>query len=95
MFQMSWPELGNPVEGPANALAKELRDHFGATSGYPSLSVYVSYAHGDEKLEEIYGASLPRLVELKKKWDPDNLFGYNNALPTKLPSPSSGGGCPK
>ncbi|RYP44388.1 hypothetical protein DL768_009154 [Monosporascus sp. mg162] len=86
MFQMSWPELGNPVEEAANALARELRDDFAATSGYPDLSVYVSYAHGDEKIEQIYGRDkLPRLVALKGKWDPDNVFAYNNALPTKLP----------
>ncbi|RYO84495.1 hypothetical protein DL766_009435 [Monosporascus sp. MC13-8B] len=86
MFQMSWPELGNPVEEAANALARDLRRDFAATSGYPDVSVYVSYAHGDEKIQQIYGkGKLPRLVALKRKWDPDNVFAYNNALPTKLP----------
>ncbi|RYP20632.1 hypothetical protein DL765_002703 [Monosporascus sp. GIB2] len=86
MFQMSWPELGNPVEEAANALARELRRDFAATSGYPDLSVYVSYAHGDETVQQIYGKDkLPRLVALKRKWDPHNVFAYNNALPTKLP----------
>jgi hypothetical protein len=93
MFQMSWPELGNPVEKAANALAESLRADFAATSGYPDLSVYVSYAHGDEKLEQIYGDSLPRLVALKKKWDPKNVFKYNNGLPTEYPSNGSGHGC--
>lgn len=35
---------------------------------------YVNFAHGDEPLEEIYGDSLPRLQELKHKWDPENRF---------------------
>lgn len=84
MFQMGWPELGNPVEEAANAFARELRDAFAATSGYSDLSVYVSYAHGDENIEQIYGKDkLPRLVALKKQWDPDNVFKYHNALPTE------------
>ncbi|KAI0446151.1 FAD-binding domain-containing protein [Xylaria telfairii] len=89
MFQMSWPNLGNEVEKPANDLARSLREDFAATSGYPDLSVYVSYAHGDEKLEQIYGDNLPRLVALKKQWDPENIFRYNNGLPTELPPSSS------
>jgi FAD/FMN-containing dehydrogenase len=35
---------------------------------------YINFAHGDESLEDIYGESLPRLRELKKKWDPENRF---------------------
>jgi len=70
----------------AEAIALELRDDFALTSGYPDLTVYVNYAHGDEKLEQIYGADkLPRLAALKKTWDPDNVFAYNNALPTEYP----------
>ncbi|KAI1085366.1 FAD-binding domain-containing protein [Whalleya microplaca] len=82
MFQMSWPELGNPVEKAANAFACELRKDFAATSGYSDLSVYVSYANGDEQIAQIYGKDkLPRLAALKRYWDPDNVFGYNNSLP--------------
>ncbi|KAI0533297.1 FAD-binding domain-containing protein [Xylaria digitata] len=92
MFQMAWPELGNQVEQPASDLARSLREDFAATSGYPDLSVYVSYAHGDERLERIYGDSLPRLVALKKQWDPENIFRYSNGLPTELlPSSSDQG----
>ncbi|KAI1142783.1 FAD-binding domain-containing protein [Hypoxylon sp. FL0543] len=86
MFQMSWPELGGPIEEPVNALARELRQDIAATSGYPELTVYVNYAHGDETLEQIYGKSkLPELVRLKKAWDPDNVFRYHHALPTEYP----------
>jgi FAD/FMN-containing dehydrogenase len=35
---------------------------------------YINFGHGDESLEEIYGKSLPRLRELKRKWDPQNRF---------------------
>ncbi|OTB09812.1 hypothetical protein K445DRAFT_323594 [Daldinia sp. EC12] len=81
MFQMAWPDSGNPVGEAADSLGRELRQDFFRTSGYDDLSVYVSYAHGDETLEQIYGKDkLPRLVSLKKKWDPENVFGYSNSL---------------
>jgi hypothetical protein len=68
------------------ALGLELRDELVAESGYPELTVFVNYAHGDEKLDRIYGADkLPRLAALKKKWDPKRVFSYNNGLPTRYP----------
>lgn len=86
MIQMSFPGLGNPVEQAANDFAREMRSDLAATSGFSDLSVYVSYAHGDETLEQIYGKEkLPRLAALKRTWDPDNVFGFNNALPTEYP----------
>ncbi|MGE0621410.1 MAG: FAD-binding oxidoreductase [Pseudomonadales bacterium] len=38
--------------------------------------VYVNYLGADEgdRLEEAYGANYARLVELKRRWDPDNVF---------------------
>ncbi|KAI1817111.1 hypothetical protein GGS20DRAFT_99458 [Poronia punctata] len=64
----------------------ELRGDFVATSGYPDLAVYVNYVHGDESLAQVYGkAQLPKLAALKKKWDPNNVFGFSNALPTQYP----------
>ncbi|RWA14898.1 hypothetical protein EKO27_g140 [Xylaria grammica] len=83
MLQLRWTGLDNPFGDTANAFAKELRADFVATSGYPELSVYVSYAYGDETLEQKFGRDkLPRLLELKKKWDPENIFGYCNPLLT-------------
>ncbi|KAI1120067.1 FAD-binding domain-containing protein [Nemania abortiva] len=84
MLQMRWKGLDNQFGETANAFAKELRADLFATSGYPDLSVYVSYAYGDETPEQKFGQhKLPRLIELKKKWDPDNVFGYCNPLPTQ------------
>lgn len=63
-----------------------LRDSWVRTSGYENHTIYVNYARGDETLEQKYGArKLPRLAALKKKYDPDNVFGWNNALPTEYP----------
>ncbi|KAJ5951539.1 FAD-binding type 2 [Penicillium vulpinum] len=55
---------------------------FHATSGFDDMRIYVSYAHGTEGLDALYGAEkLPRLLKLKKQWDPKGLFSYNNGLP--------------
>lgn len=50
---------------------------------------YINYAHGDESLRTIYGENLPRLLELKQKWDPSDVFAFKNNLPTSLGSISS------
>ncbi|KAI3322460.1 FAD-binding domain-containing protein [Xylariaceae sp. AK1471] len=85
VLQLRWTGLDNPFSETANAFAKELRADLVATPGYPELSAYVSYAYGDETLEQKFGRDkLPRLVKLKKKWDPENVFGYCNPLPTEL-----------
>ncbi|KAI1810883.1 FAD-binding domain-containing protein [Poronia punctata] len=84
MLQMRWTGLDNPFGKTANEFAVELRDDIVATSGYPDLSAYVSYAYGDETPEQKFGKDkLPRLLQLKKKWDPKNVFRYCNPLPSK------------
>ncbi|KAL9594846.1 MAG: hypothetical protein Q9179_005215 [Wetmoreana sp. 5 TL-2023] len=87
MIQMSF--TGSPTGAAAtaaNKLAQELRTAFAKTSGYDQLEIYVSYAHGDEDPAAWYGKDkLPRLVELKNKWDPNNIFRYDNPLPKKYP----------
>ncbi|KAK7909000.1 FAD-binding domain-containing protein [Apiospora marii] len=89
MLQMRWdPQSPNAaaVSAAATEMARELRSKYAATSGYGGLTVYINYAIGDEKIEEVYGrAKLPRLAGLKKKYDPDNVFGFNTPLPTEYP----------
>ncbi|KAI1390513.1 uncharacterized protein F4822DRAFT_441886 [Hypoxylon trugodes] len=84
MIQMRWTGLDNPFAKTANSFALELRGDIVATSGYPELSAYVSYAWGDETLKQKFGPhKLSRLLELKRKWDPDNIFRYCNPLLTE------------
>lgn len=65
-------------------LGPQLRSSLARAGGYDDDAVYVSYSHGDEKLEQIYGTrKLPRLAALKKLWDPTNVFDYNITLPTE------------
>ena len=62
------------------------RDDFAKVSGYDCLAVYVNYARGDEGPEAWYGATnLPRLAELKRKWDPNEQFSVNNPVPLRWP----------
>ncbi|KLO99253.1 Uncharacterized protein Y057_14507 [Fusarium fujikuroi] len=72
-----------------NALARfgeEIRRDVAATSGYPEITTFVNYAHGDETLDQIYGKNkLARLAALKKIWDPKEVFSFNNGLPTRYP----------
>ncbi|XXG96375.1 hypothetical protein Hte_002657 [Hypoxylon texense] len=45
------------------------------------LTVYVNYAHGDEGRVAWYSErKLPKLLALKSRWDPKNLFKWTNAL---------------
>ena len=70
------------TEQAGDTMAAVVRSDFVATSGYDDLAVYVSYAHGDESREQMYGSNLPRLVQLKNEWDPDNVFRFYHDLAT-------------
>ncbi|KAI1174361.1 hypothetical protein F4777DRAFT_387046 [Nemania sp. FL0916] len=81
-IELGWNNATN-MEKLASQAGVQWRKQFAATSGYPQLAAYVNSAHGDEKLESIYGADkLPRLKALKKIWDPSNVFRFNNPIPT-------------
>ena len=69
------------VRDAAAFLGQSVRDMLQTTSGYPSLQVYVNYAHGDEGPATWYGErKLPKLLELKQRYDPHLLFNHYNGL---------------
>ncbi|GLI81488.1 hypothetical protein PoHVEF18_009869 [Penicillium ochrochloron] len=81
-FKYTDAELDGIVDG----YARMIRDVIVRTAGTAGLNVYVSYSHGDETLEEIYGEQkLGRLAKLKKRIDPEGLFDAYHALPTAYP----------
>ena len=53
---------------------------------YLSGGVYQNFT--DRSLSDwpraYYGQNLERLVEVKRTWDPDNLFQYPQSIPTTL-----------
>ncbi|KEY66061.1 hypothetical protein S7711_09426 [Stachybotrys chartarum IBT 7711] len=81
---MSNYPLNDTVSRDASSQAAyEIRADIAENSGYDQLTSYMNFAHGDESVEQIFGPNLPRLISLKKKWDPENLFGYHYAIPTE------------
>ncbi|KAK7225258.1 hypothetical protein V2G26_013261 [Clonostachys chloroleuca] len=62
------------LDDAADKFGAQVRELWRETDGFDNPRTYINFAHGDEDLEDIYGESLPRLRELKKKWDPSNRF---------------------
>ncbi|KAJ4355241.1 hypothetical protein N0V95_003070 [Ascochyta clinopodiicola] len=63
------------LDGAAVAFGRKVRDIWSDEADATANPTNVNSAHGDERLEAIYGASLPQLRVLKKKWDPEGVFG--------------------
>ena len=84
---MNWERGDKATEDAAKSLAADLRKKVAASSGYDDVKTFVNYAHGDEKIENVYGEdNLPRLAKLKNTWDSSNVFRFNNhPLPLKYP----------
>ncbi|KAK3320574.1 hypothetical protein B0T19DRAFT_444407 [Cercophora scortea] len=59
-----------------------LRARLVKTSGYPRLATYAGYAKGTEDASAWYGSSLPRLVAVKRQWDPRGFFSNSKPIPT-------------
>ena len=84
--EFGWDGANSTLEAVTDTLGRQWRGQLAATSGYPDLAAYINSAHGDETLEQRYGArKLHRLAALKKIWDPKEVFRFNNALPTAYP----------
>jgi FAD/FMN-containing dehydrogenase len=61
------------------------RDVYAALQPFQAPSRYANYMGeddtGDETLAAVYGPNLPRLRDLKRKYDPDNVFHLNLNVP--------------
>ncbi len=61
------------------------RDLYDAFRPFTPGGVYVNDLDGDEgraRVREAYGINYARLAELKRRWDPDNVFRANHNLAT-------------
>lgn len=58
------------------------REFFGAAAPHAAGSVYVNFLTQDEaaRVREAYGANYDRLVRVKQRYDPQNLFRYNQNI---------------
>ena len=66
------------------------RDLFSATEQFATGEAYVNFLTDEEgdRLESAYGSNYGRLVQVKDRYDPDNLFRMNqNIAPTPLSTP--------
>jgi FAD/FMN-containing dehydrogenase len=58
------------------------RDFFKASAPYASAGAYVNFmtAEEGERVAAAYGANYDRLVQIKKRYDPDNIFHLNQNI---------------
>jgi len=59
------------------------REFFGAAAPYAAGSVYINFMTQEEtgRIHEAYGGNYDRLVQVKRRYDPDNLFRFNHNIP--------------
>ena len=74
-----WAGWQNPADDAANIAWT--RTFFDAVAPF-GAGAYVNYLGDDEsdRLGEVYGDNYARLLEIKRKWDPDNLFRLNHNI---------------
>ncbi|KAM0520802.1 hypothetical protein ACHAPE_003203 [Trichoderma viride] len=74
------------TQNAANTYGARIRSQYAPYTGYSKPTIFVNYARGDEPIENVFGVDkLPRLAQLKHKYDPSNLFAYGHPLPQKYP----------
>jgi FAD/FMN-containing dehydrogenase len=72
-----WPD---PAQNEANI--QWVRDYYQATAPHSEAGGYINFMSGDDqdRIEANYGNNYSRLVETKRKYDPDNLFHVNQNI---------------
>lgn len=62
------------------------REFFAASTPFASEGTYVNFMTEDEndRVSSIYGANYQRLAEIKKKYDPENVFHFNQNIRPEL-----------
>jgi FAD/FMN-containing dehydrogenase len=77
----SWEEAGQDETNIQWARAAWGEMHRFSTGG--TYVNFLTEEEGDERIHAAYGANYGRLVELKRKWDPGNLFRMNKNIPSE------------
>ncbi|RWA09195.1 hypothetical protein EKO27_g5908 [Xylaria grammica] len=64
------------LDDQAQAFGNAARDLWRATDQLAQNQTYINFAYGDEALEVVYGDSLPKLREVKRRLDPSGQFSH-------------------
>ena len=72
-----WPD---PAQNEANIAW--VRDYYDATAPLSEDGGYINFMAGDDqgRIRANYGPNYDRLVEVKRRYDPDNLFHLNQNI---------------
>ena len=72
-----------PDEADADAFRRWVRDAWSRVRPFSTGGNYINFQTADESEERVratYGANFDRLVKVKEKYDPDNLFRRNRNI---------------
>jgi FAD/FMN-containing dehydrogenase len=75
-----WP----PGDPGGERLQQWIRDSWARLRPFSTGATYVNFQaadEGDDRVRATYGANYDRLAEVKRHWDPDNLFRANRNVP--------------
>ena len=72
-----WPD---PADNERNT--QWVRDYYAAIAPHSLAGMYINFAAADDqdKVADNYGANYRRLTEVKRRYDPDNLFHLNQNI---------------
>ncbi|KAH7079307.1 hypothetical protein BKA63DRAFT_263438 [Paraphoma chrysanthemicola] len=81
-IQMKWfdPALDNEIRTFSRNLLKKASETAAGRSEDGGVGQYGNYANADVEANEIFGANVKRLEDVKHKYDPDNLFSHGTRL---------------
>jgi FAD/FMN-containing dehydrogenase len=75
--------MWEPGEPNADAFRQWIRDGWARVRPFSTGRTYINFQgvdEGEERIRAAYGANFDRLVEVKSKYDPDNLFRANRNI---------------
>ncbi|KAJ5378311.1 uncharacterized protein N7496_005720 [Penicillium cataractarum] len=85
VFRWHDPELDAKITSLDRALVRKIRERAGVAgvAGH-GVGLYANYAGHEANAQELFGDNLPRLQDLKKHYDPKNMFQkwHNLLIPT-------------
>jgi FAD/FMN-containing dehydrogenase len=82
-FALGVNGMWEPDEPEADSFRQWIRDAWKRVRAFSTGATYINFQTADEDQERIratYGNNLDRLVEVKQRYDPDNLFRANRNI---------------